>query len=133
MKLHLKPSDFIIPISLAVAFVWAVWVTLRVYGDENKVVRLGAASIIQEYMTAAAGSSWTEQEVKQKTDVFTKTLDELIEAEAAKGHTVLMTEAVLSKNTEDITNKVRSELVKKVGWPTPAPRPAPIQLGPSGQ
>jgi hypothetical protein len=129
MKLELTKKEIIVTLGVAASLVWAGWVTKELAASEDKIVRLGAASIIQEYMNAAARSSWSETDIKQKTEAFTDTLDDLIAAEAAKGSTVLMSEAVLSKDAEDITPRVREALIKKVGWPAQATRPAPMRVG----
>lgn len=130
MKLELTKREIFLTLGAAASLVWGGWVTKELLVSDDKIVRLGAASIIQEYMNAAARSSWSEVEIKQKTEAFTDTLDDLIAAEAAKGNTVLMSEAVLSKDAEDITPRVRESLIKKVGWPVQASQPAPMRVGP---
>lgn len=129
MKLELKKKEIILTFACALALVWSGWVTKELITPRDKIVRLGAASIIQEYMNAAARSNWSEADIKSKTEAFTDTLDDLIAAEAANGTTVLMTEAVLSKDAEDITPKVREALIKKVGWPVQVAAPAPMNVG----
>ena len=120
-------------LSLAVLLVWAAWVTRELVArPTNSVVKLNLAGLVQEYMIAASHSNWTADQIRTQTGAFTGAIDDQIAAYARDGTTVLMTEAVLSKNVPDITPRVRAAILKKVAWPAPGTAGVIAPLVPRG-
>ena len=107
-------------LSVAVLLVWAAWTTRELTTrPADTLVKLNLAGLVQEYMVAASHSNWTADQIRAQTTAFSTAIDAQIATYARRGTTVLMTEAVLSKNVPDITPQVRAVILKKVAWPAP--------------
>lgn len=132
---HIKASGGLPPATVALALaaiaalLWAVWMTKTV-GD-LRTERVPIASVrlqplIEEYVQAQARSGAPEQQIMAQTQAFMGTLDAELLRRGREGTTVMVAEAVLSKNVPDITADVRRAVYAKV--PTPpaaAAQPAP--------
>ena len=125
--------DAVRALSLALLLVWAAWATRELTTrPANTLVKLNLAGLVQEYMVAASHSNWTADQIRAQTTAFSSAIDAQIAAYARRGTTVLMTEAVLSKNVPDITPQVRTAILKKVAWPTPGAAGVIAPLVPHG-
>jgi hypothetical protein len=123
------PSATVALALVAIAVVlWAVWLTKTV-GD-LRTERVPIASVrlqplIEEYVQAQARSGAPEQQVMAQTQAFMGALDAELLRRGRAGTTVLVAEAVLSKNVPDITADVRRAVHARVPTlPANAAQPA---------
>ena len=129
-KEGLPPITWALAALAVVVLLWAAWVTKNIAGAPPPVpmasVRLEA--LVTEYVQAQSHSNGTPEAVTQQTARFMAAIEEELKAVGAKGTTVLVGEAVLSKNVPDITDQVRKAVYAKVPLPAAAPAAAP-QVG----
>lgn len=101
-------------------FLWAAWMTktvmdLRVAKAPFVSVRL--QPLVEEYVQAQARTMTPEAEVTRQTQAFMGALDAELRARGEDGSTIMVAEAVLSKNVPDITDDVRKAVYAKVPAP----------------
>ena len=117
--------------AIAVAMLlWGAWVTKHIAAAPAQIpmasVRLEA--LVTEYVQAQSHANGTPDAVTQQTARFMGAIEDELKRIGANGTTVLVGEAVLSKNVPDITDQVRKAVYAKVPLPTAAPAAAP-QVG----
>jgi hypothetical protein len=117
--------------AIAVAMLlWGAWVTKHIAAPPAQVpmasVRLEA--LVTEYVQAQSHANGTPDAVTQQTARFMGAIEDELKRIGANGTTVLVGEAVLSKNVPDITDQVRRAVYAKVPLPPAAPAAAP-QVG----
>lgn len=117
--------------AIAVAMLlWGAWVTKHIAAPPAQIpmasVRLEA--LVTEYVQAQSHANGTPDAVTQQTARFMGAIEDELKRIGANGTTVLVGEAVLSKNVPDITDQVRRAVYAKVPLPTTASAPAP-QVG----
>ena len=111
----------VIAVGAAVAmFLWAAWMTKTVMdlrADKVPFVSVRLQPLVEEYVQAQARTSTPEAEVTRQTQAFMGALDAELRARGADGSTIMVAEAVLSKNVPDITDDVRKAVYAKVPAP----------------
>lgn len=117
--------------AIAVAILlWGAWVTKHIAAAPAQIpmasVRLEA--LVTEYVQAQSHANGTPDAVTQQTARFMGAIEDELKRIGANGTTVLVGEAVLSKNVPDITDQVRKAVYAKVPLPTAAPAASP-QVG----
>lgn len=103
------------------SLLWGVWMTKEIADLKHRQVPIAAVRLqplIEEYVQAQARSGTPEQLVMRQTQAFMSVLDAELLRRGKDGTTVLVAEAVLSKNVPDITREVRQAVYAKV--PPPA-------------
>lgn len=111
----------IVIVALGVALLlWMAWITKAVMagGDIRPVfaaVRL--QPLVEEYVQAQARTTSPEEQVTRETQAFMARLDAELKKRGAQGTTVLVAEAVLSKDVPDITAEVRRAVHADVPLP----------------
>lgn len=110
--------------ALAVALLlWGVWVTKHIVSPPASLpmasVRLEA--IVSEYVQAQSHSGGQPEAVAGQTRAFMSALDQELQHVGQSGTTVLVGEAVLSRNVPDITDQIRRAVYAKVPLPAAAP------------
>lgn len=122
----LPPITWALTALAVVMFLWAAWVTKHIASAPPQLpmasVRLEA--LVTEYVQAQSHSNGTPDAVTQQTARFMSAIEDELKRVGASGTTVLVGEAVLSKNVPDITDQVRKAVYAKVPLPTAAPAPA---------
>ncbi|MCM3681014.1 TrbI F-type domain-containing protein [Sphingomonas paucimobilis] len=113
-----------VAVALAVAvLLWGAWVTKHLLAPPATVpmasVRL--EGIVSEYVQAQSHSNGQPQQVAAQTQAFMSALDDEMKKVGASGTTVLVGEAVLSKNVPDITDQIRRAVFARVPLPAAAP------------
>lgn len=119
-KLAISRKEILIGSAMLVTLGWGAWVTKELVKPEAEVVRVNVAGLVQEFMMTVSHSNWNPDEISKQTEAYTKSLDALIDRESKAGNTVLITEAVLSKGTRDITPQIRAELSQSMSLPLSA-------------
>ncbi len=124
-----KKAEGLPPITWAFAAIaiamllWGAWVTKHIASPAAAVpmasVRL--ETIISEYVQAQSHSNGQPDAVAAQTRAFMNALDQELQKVGAAGTTVLVGEAILSKNVPDITNQIRRAVYAKVPLPAAAP------------
>ena len=124
-----KKAEGLPPITWAMAAIaiamllWGAWVTKHIASPAAAVpmasVRLEA--IVSEYVQAQSHSNGQPDAVAAQTRAFMGTLDQELQKIGASGTTVLVGEAILSKNVPDITDQIRRAVYAKVPLPAAAP------------
>lgn len=122
----LPPITYALAALAVVMLLWAAWVTKHIASAPPQLpmasVRLEA--LVTEYVQAQSHSNGTPDAVTQQTARFMSAIEDELKRVGASGTTVLVGEAVLSKNVPDITDQVRKAVYAKVPLPTAAPAPA---------
>jgi len=114
----------VVAVIIGVAFLlWAAWVTKAVVdapaNERFKSVEL--QPLIQEYVQAQSRSTNSESVITSETETFMSVLEEELKKAGANGDTVIVSEAVLSKNVPDITSDIRAAIYKRVNLPKAIP------------
>jgi uncharacterized membrane protein YiaA len=106
-------------VALTLTVLWGLWVTKTlVQGAKDKnFVSVSLQPLISEYVQAQAVSNSSEDVVTRQTDAFMKALEGELILIGKRGQTVLVAEAVLSKDVPDITSQVRKAVYAKVPLP----------------
>lgn len=111
---------------IVAVLLWGAWVTKHLLTPPATVpmasVRL--EGIVSDYVQAQSHSNSPPEQVAAQTRAFMGTLDEELRKVGAGGTTVLVGEAVLSKNVPDITDQIRKAVFARVPLPAAAPAPA---------
>lgn len=110
-----------------VALLWGVWVTREVMTADSPRAPFAAVSlqpIVEEYVQAQARTSTPPEQVTRETKAFMAALDSELKARGSSGTTVLVAEAVLSKDVPDITADVRRAVYARVTAPGRAGAPS---------
>ena len=112
---------------IVAVLLWGAWVTKHLLTPPATVpmasVRL--EGIVSEYVQAQSHSNSPPEQVAAQTRAFMGTLDEELRKVGAGGTTVLVGEAVLSKNVPDITDQIRKAVFARVPQGSPF-GPAPV-------
>jgi hypothetical protein len=124
-----KKAEGLPPITWAMAAIaivmllWGAWVTKHIASPAAAVpmasVRL--ETIVSEYVQAQSHSNGQPEAVAAQTRAFMGALDQELQKVGASGTTVLVGEAILSKNVPDITDQIRRAVYAKVPLPAAAP------------
>ena len=104
------------------ALLWGAWVTksvlaARAHPPAFAAVRL--QPLVAEFVAAQVRSGSPEAEVARDTQAFMARLDAELQAHGRAGTTVLVAEAVLSKNVPDITPDIRRAVLAGASQPQP--------------
>jgi hypothetical protein len=127
----ISPALVIMAALLVTATIWAVWMTKSVFdlkAHKAPIASVRLQPLIEEYVQGQARSGTPEELVMRQTQGFMSALDAELARRGSKGETVLVAEAVLSKNVPDITAEVRKAVYARV--PAPA-GPVQPQAGPA--
>ncbi len=124
-----KKAEGLPPITWAMAAIatvmllWVAWVTKHIASPAAAVpmasVRL--ETIVSEYVQAQSHSNGQPEAVAAQTRAFMGALDQELQKIGASGTTVLVGEAILSKNVPDITDQIRRAVYAKAPLPAAAP------------
>ncbi|ABQ71481.1 hypothetical protein Swit_5373 (plasmid) [Rhizorhabdus wittichii RW1] len=106
---------------LLAALVWAMWVTRQVSARTDHIVSVKLSELVGEYVEAQRYSASPPERVKAEMQAFMASLDKELARRSAHGDVILVGEAVLSKNVDDIT-----ETVKKAVYASGVPIPKRI-------
>lgn len=117
--------------AIAVAMLlWGAWVTKHIAAPPAQIpmasVRLEA--LVTEYVQAQSHANGTPDAVTQQTARFMGAIEDELKRIGANGTTVLVGEAVLSKNVPDITDQIRKAVYAKVPLPAAVTAVSP-QIG----
>ncbi len=123
-------------VALVVAvLLWGAWVTKHLVAPPAPLASVRLEAIVTEYVQAQSHSNGTPEAVTQQTTAFMAALDAEMRKIGESGTTVLVGEAVLSKNVPDITDEVRRAVYARVPLSAAAPAGSAPSLGtlmPSG-
>lgn len=100
------------------ALIWAMWITRQVPARQDHIVSVRLSDLVGEYVEAQRYSASPPERVKAEMQAFMASLDKELERRSAGGDVVLIGEAVLSKNVDDITDTVK-KAVYASGVPVP--------------
>lgn len=117
---------------LLAAIAWGMWVTRAILSPrDERIVAVRLSGLVGEYVQAQARSASPPEQVEHEMRAFMASLDGRMAERAAKGETVLVAEAVLTRNVPDITDEVRRAVYASgIAMPRPAPAPqAPAEFG----
>ncbi len=117
-----------------VVLLWGAWVTKHIASPvaQMPIASVRLEQIVSEYVQAQSHSNGTPDVVTQQTGQFMNALGDELRRIGDTGTTVLVGEAVLSRNVPDITDTVRRAVYARVPMPAPAPVGAagPVVSGP---
>jgi hypothetical protein len=126
-------SQLILGVAVVAMLIWGMWVTRAITSPQQKIVKANLSSIVGEYVQAQARSASPPQEVEAEMRKFMTSLDGELQRRSASGQVILVGEAVLSKEVEDITPDVmKAVYASGVKRPTPASAEQLMQSGSEG-
>lgn len=107
---------------LLAAVGWGMWVTRTLLSPkQERIVAVRLSGLVGEYVQAQARSSTPPEQVEREMRAFMASLDGQMAERASKGETVLVAEAVLTRNVPDITDEVRRAVYSSgIAIPRPA-------------
>jgi hypothetical protein len=134
------------PIAIAAlglgALVWASWAThtlLDLRRSSPHIRQVQLADLVREFVQGEARSGASPDQITAETSSFLKSLNAAVARHAARGETVLLSNAIVAGNIPDITPAVRQEtylgLAKTAGRPalSAAPTMQPFYDGKGGR
>ncbi len=111
-------TELIAGFLVLVAVVWAVWITKTVTAKQDHIVSVRLANVVGDYVEMQRYSASPPEQVRAEMQRFMQALDNELQARSGKGQVVLVGEAVLSKDVEDITDSVKKAVFAS-GIPLP--------------
>lgn len=101
---------------------WGMWVTRAILApQQERIVAVRLSGLVGEYVHAQARSASSPEQVEREMRAFMASLDNQMARRAAKGETVLVAEAVLTRNVPDVTDEVRRAVYASgISIPRPA-------------
>lgn len=101
---------------------WGMWVTRTLLSPkQERIVAVRLSGLVGEYVQAQARSATPPEQVEREMRAFMASLDGQMAERASKGETVLVAEAVLTRNVPDITDEVRRAVYSSgIAIPRPA-------------
>lgn len=104
------------------AAVWGTWVTREIMrlGD-RRIVAVSLAAMANDFVMAEARSGNSAEQTDADTRHYMEALQGVLRDRAARGETILVSEAVVAASVPDITPEVR-EAVGKLIIANPPPR-----------
>jgi Type-F conjugative transfer system protein (TrbI_Ftype) len=124
----LSPVAMVLPFVAVAAVLWGAWMTKAVAdlkAQKTPIAAVHLQPLIEEYVQGQARSGTPEQLVMRQTQAFMAALDAELLKRGQNGTTVLVAEAVLSKNVPDVTADVRRAVYAKVETPAPGSQAQP--------
>ncbi len=112
----------------AASVLWGIWATHTLLDLKNAarpLVRVQLPELLREFVQTEARSGEGADQITARTTQFLKTVNAVV-AVHARGHVVLLSNAVVDGDIPDITGDVRAEVYRKVPMPqagTPAVAP----------
>lgn len=103
---------------IMLALVWGMWVTKALTAKREHIVSVRLADVVGEYVEMQRFSASPPDKVRAEMQVFMASLDKELQRRSGKGEVVLVGEAVLSKNVDDITDSVKKAVFDS-GVPMP--------------
>ncbi|RIA46274.1 type F conjugative transfer system protein TrbI [Hephaestia caeni] len=108
---------------------WGMWVTRTLLTpSQERIVAVRLSGLVGEYVQAQARSASPPEQVEREMRAFMASLDDQMAKRAERGETVLVAEAVLTRNVPDVTDEVRRAVYTSG---IAIPRPAQLPQGPT--
>ena len=118
------PWPYVLIAAAGVAILlWAAWVTEAVLGqdrDRPVFAAIRLQPLVAEHVQAQVRMQSSEEQVTRETRAFMARLDAELARRGKAGTTILVAEAVLSKDVPDITDDVRRALQAAAAPPATA-------------
>lgn len=128
----LSLREMIVLAAAIAMFIWGAWVTRNIASSPDtrqEFVQLQLQGIIGEYLQAQARSNADEATAARETAVFMAALDETVARLSQSGKVVLVHEAIVGGDVQDVTQSVKAAVYAKVPRPMPAPAIQSMGLG----
>lgn len=117
----LPPSMIALALVAVAAVLWGLWMTKTVHDLKTSrvpIVSVRLQPLVEEFVHAQARSGASEEQIMRQMQAFMGALDQELSRLGQNGTTVLVAEAVLSKNVPEVTADLRKAVYAKV--PAPA-------------
>lgn len=105
------PGTEVIGLFLAFVFpmFWIVWATDKIWELENReIVQVDMASLMREFVDVQARSEGDPEETKKAIARYLDATQKSLTISSRNGKTIVVSEAVLSSDTRDITPEIRT-------------------------
>ena len=94
---------------------WAAWVSHAVLESKNQeIIRVDMAGLMREFVEAEARNNADAESTKASIARYLAATEDALEALEQEGKLILVSEAVLSRNTPDATPEVRTAIARKL-------------------
>tara|TARA_R110001606_G_scaffold233942_1_gene381550 strand:- start:49730 stop:50239 length:510 start_codon:yes stop_codon:yes gene_type:complete len=106
-------------IAAVAILLWGAWITKSIVdtGGGNNIKSVELQPLIQEYVQAQSRSESDVASITAETENFMVVLQEELKKAGENGDTIVVAEAVLSKNVPDITPDIRTAVYARVALP----------------
>ena len=95
---------------------WGVWATDKLLTlEKREVVTVQLSRIMGDFIEAEARAGRPPEETKLRVQAYLKAVEASVQKLGREGRTVLVAEAVVAGSTPDLTQSVRSDVVRRMG------------------
>lgn len=102
---------------------WGVWMTKNVRDlreEKTPFVSVALQPLVSEFIQTQARAGGSEEQAAVAVQRFMGALETELQQRGKNGQTIIVSEAVVSKNIPDITADVRKSVYSKVGASSPS-------------
>ena len=109
---------FLTTIFSVIAIFWVFWVSMNLREqNRQRIVQVDMAGLIREFVDAEARKNSDPEATKESIQRFLSVTEDVVADLGREGRVILVSEAVLSKNTPDATDAVRAIIARKTLGP----------------
>ena len=95
---------------------WGVWATDKLLAlEKREVVTVQLSRIMGDFIEAEARAGRPPEETRLRVQAYLKAVEASVQKLGREGRTVLVAEAVVAGSTPDLTQAVRSDVVRRMG------------------
>ena len=95
---------------------WGVWATDKLLTVEKReVVTVQLSRIMGDFIEAEARAGRPPEETRLRVQAYLNAVEASVQKLGREGRTVLVAEAVVAGSTPDLTQSVRSDVVRRMG------------------
>lgn len=95
---------------------WGVWATDKLLAlEKREVVTVQLSRIMGDFIEAEARAGRPPEETRLRVQAYLKAVEASVQKLGREGRTVLVAEAVVAGSTPDLTQSVRSDVVRRMG------------------
>ena len=103
-------------LSMVGSTLWGVWATDKLLAlEKREVVTVQLSRIMGDFVEAEARAGRDPQQTRRRVEAYLKAVEASVEHLGREGRTVLVSEAVVSGSTPDLTETVRADVARRMG------------------
>lgn len=115
-RLTVSPSAIVLGLSLIGSTLWGAWATNKLLAlEQREVVTVQLGRIMGDFVEAEARAGRPAEETRQRVQSYLKAVEASVEKLGKDGRTVLVAEAVVAGSAPDLTEQVRTDVLRRMG------------------